>query len=228
MAIYLEAMKLQDMGAPAFQSARIVWIRVFTLSLGALFALSALAFSSTLQPEEVQEAYSLGQTTNREQQAVFFKQYTRDFSYPSDHPDAFVQSIEFQTPYEQIVLRTLRTTRYSKFQAEEDYQANSGLVIVKVVVALKLNYGGPVPAADSFKVVVLQTKPIEPEKLTSTVTCDPLGASPYPVNTDCSPYSREILLTFHAQQFAPGKATVKVMLPSGRPVETTYNLDKLK
>jgi hypothetical protein len=221
-------MKLQGKCGPASPPTRAVRIGVFVLSLGALLSFNALAFNSSLQPEEVREAYSLGQTTNHEELADFFKQYTHSFPYPPDHPDAFAQSVEFQTPYEQIVLRTLRATRYSKFQADEDYQANSGLVIVRVVVALKLNYAGPVPPADSFKVVVSQTKPIEPEKMTNTVTCDPFSATASPGNTDCSPYTREILLTFNAEQFAPGKAKVKVVLPQGQPLETTYNLDKLK
>ena len=228
LVVYLEVMKLQGMRGTASPLARAVQIGVFVLSLGALLSLSALAFSSSLQPEEVREAYSLGQTTNREELADFLKQYTHDFPYPSDHPDAFAQSVEFQTPYEQIVLRTSRTNGYSKFQADKDYQENSGLVIVRVVVSIRLNYAGPVPPAESFNVVVSQTKPIEPQKMTNTVTCNPFSSTASPVNSDCAPYTREILLSFHAGQFTPGRATVKVMLPFGHSLETKYNLDKLK
>ena len=207
--------------------ARAFRIRVLVSALCLLLSLNALAFNSSLQPEEVQDAYSLGQTTNHEKLAAFINQYEHNFKYPSDNPVAYVQSVEFQTPYEQIVLRSLRTAQYTKFQADEDYRANPGLVIVRVVVSLKTSYSGPVPPADSFKVFVSQTKPIEPRKLTSTVTCDPYSYDS-PTFGNCIAYMREVLLQFDAEQFAPGRATIKVLLPFGQSMETKYNLDKLK
>src|SRR5580692_6358527 len=107
-------MKLGSLSGCVSSTDRAVRIQVFVLVLSALLALNALAFNSSLQPEEVQDAYSLGQTTNHEELADFLKQYQHDFQYPADHPVAFVQSVEFQTPYEQIVLRTLRTAGYTK------------------------------------------------------------------------------------------------------------------
>jgi len=100
--------------------------------------------------------------------------------------------------------------------------------MVRVVVALKLNYTGAIPPADSFSVTVSQAKPIEPRKISSTVTCDPLSLLAATANVDCSVYTREILLSFDAEQFAPGKATVKVSLPDDQALETKYNLDTLK
>jgi hypothetical protein len=221
-------MKLGSAYGLASPPARAARIRVVLPALCALFSLSALAFNSSLQPEEVREAYSLGQTTNHEELADFLKQYEHGFPYPSDHPIAFVQSVEFQTPYEQIVLRTRQTNGYSKFQADEDYQTNRGLVIVRVVVALKTSYSGPVPPADSFKVVVSQAKPIEPRKVSGAVICNPYNWNDNPTAANCVAYTREILLQFDAEQFAPGKATVQVALPYGQSMETKYNLDKLK
>ena len=209
-------------------SPRAVGFGAFVLALCAMLALNALAFNSSLQPEEVQDAYSLGQTANHEELANFLKQYEHIFAYPPNKPVAYVQSVEFQTPYEQIVLRAQRTIGYSKFKAQEDYQANSGLVIVRVVISLKINYAGPVPPEDSFKVLVSQAKPIEPKKITNAVTCDPYYSTNYAVNTDCRTYTREILLRFDAEEFAPGRTTIKVMLPYGQSLETKYNLDKLK
>jgi hypothetical protein len=212
----------------ASPSARAVRIQALVLGLCALLSLNALAFSSSLQPEEIQDAYSLGQTTNHEEVANFLNQYEHDFKYPSDNPVAFVQSVEFQTPYEQIVLRSQRTTQYTKFQAAEDYRAHPGLVIVRVVAALKTSYSGPAPAADSFNVVVSQTKSIKPRKVTGTVLCNPYNWNDNPTVANCVAYTREILLQFDAAQFGPGKATVTVTLPEGRSLETKYNLDKLK
>lgn len=221
-------MKLRSGYGLASPPAREMRIQLFALALCTLLSLNALAFNSSLQPEEVQDAYSLGQTSNHEELADFLNQYEHDFKYPADNSVAFVSSVEFQTPYEQIVLRSLRTTQYSKFKAEEDYQANPGLVIVRAIVSLKTGYSGPAPPADSFKVVVSQTKPIEPRKVTSTVLCDPYNPLVNPTFANCIAYTREILLQFDAEQFAPGRATVKVMLPFEQSMETKYNLDKLK
>jgi hypothetical protein len=208
-------------------SIRDARTRFLVLGLCVLLSRNVQAFDTSLQPEEIQEAFSLGQTNNREELAAFLKQYQHDISYPSDNPIAYVQSVEFQTPYEQIVLRTLRTTRYTKFQADADYQANRGLVVVRVVVALKSRYSGSPPPADSYRVIVSQAKSIEPRKATSTVTCDPYSYDS-PTSGNCIAYTREILLRFDADQFAPGGATVKVMLPFDRLLETKYNLNKLK
>jgi len=221
-------MKLGNPYGLALTPNRAVRIGIFVLGLSTLLSLSAQPFNSSLQPEEVQEAYSLGQTTNHEELADFLNQYEHDFKYPSDNSIAFVSSVEFQTPYEQIVLRSLRRTQYTKFQADEDYQANPGLVIVRVVVSLKNGYSGPAPPADSFKVAVSQMKSIEPRKLTSKVLCDPYNPFENTTIPDCIAYTREILLQFDAEQFAPGRATVKVALPVGESMETKYNLDKLK
>lgn len=208
--------------------ARATTIQLFVLIFCALLSVNGLAFNSSLQPEEVQDAYSLGQTANREKLAGFLNRYEHDFQYPSDNPAAYVQSVEFQTPYEQIVLRAHRTINYSKFQAEDDYQANPGLVVVRVVVSLKLNYSGPEPPAGSFKVAVSQAKSIEPRKVTSNVICNPFNWNDNSVAVNCTAYTREILLQFDAGQFAPGRATVKVGLLFGRSLETKYDLDKLK
>lgn len=211
--------------------ARPARIQIFSLVLCGLLSLNVFAINSSLQPEEVQDAYSLGQTSNHEELADFLNQYEHDFKVPSDNSIAFVSSVEFQTPYEQIVLRSLRTNQYTKFQAQGDYQANPGLVIVRVMVSLKTGYTGPAPPADSFKVVVYQPKqpkPIEPRQLTSRVLCDPYNPFENSTFGNCIAYTREILLNFDAEQFAPGKATVKVMLPFEESMETKYNLDSLK
>lgn len=185
-----------------------------------LLSLNARAFDTSLSPEEIEQAYSLGQTTHREDLADFLKQYEHDFQYPSNHPVAYVSSVEFQTPYEQIVLRAARATGYTKFKAADDYNANPNLIVVRVIVALQINYEGTVPPADSYTVTVSQGKRIEPQK--STKMCDPYS------QVDCRIYAREFVLNFDASQFAPGRVTVRVDLPFDQSLETKYNLDKLK
>lgn len=78
-----------------------------------LCSFNALAFNYPLQLEEINEAYALGRTNNRSALADFLNQYEHDFKIPSDNPVAYVSSVEFQTPYEQIVLRSQRNTRYT-------------------------------------------------------------------------------------------------------------------
>lgn len=194
-----------------------------------LLSVNALAFDTSLPPEEIEQAYSLGQTTHREDLADFLKQYEHDFQYPSDHPVAYVSSVEFQTPYEQIVLRAARTTGYTKFKAADDYNANPNRIVVHVIVGLRINYAGTVPPAESYTVTVSQAKRIEPKKSTNTVTCDPYSPVASPLaSTDCRIYTRELDLNFDAAQFAPGPVTVRVDLPFDQSLETKYNLDKLK
>ena len=203
---------------------------ILLIFLCTLFAVNAAAIKSFLQPEEVEEAYSLGQTSNHEELRDFLNQYEHDFKYPAspNNSIAFVQSVEFQTPYEQIVLRSQKTNQYSKFRAAEDYQANPSLVIVRAVVSLKTGYSGPVPPEDSFKVSVSQANAIAPRIVTNNVLCEPSNYADNPTVVDCLAYTQEILLKFDASQFAHGNATVRVTLPSGQPMETKYNLDRLK
>lgn len=197
--------------------------------LAILVPAGVFAFRYPLRSEEIEEAYSLGQSSDREQLATFLQQHEHDFSYPSDRPVAYVKSIEFETPYEQIVLKSMRSAQYDKFKAEEDYRANAGAVFVRVVVALKIGFAGPIPKAESFQVNVSQGRPVEAAVTAAAVLCnpfDPLGV--YTAPQPCDAYTREILLRFDHSEFGPGKVTVQVMLPEEKPLETVFNLDKLK
>jgi hypothetical protein len=225
-------MRPGSIGALTSTPPRAALIRIFVLALSVVISLNALAFDSPLQQDQVEEAYYLGQTSNHEDLAAFLKPHKNTCPYPADNPDEYTKSIEFQTPYEQIVLRSAAGgARYEKSQAEEAYQANPDLVIVRAVFALRINYAGPIPPADSFEVRVSQSKSIAPRKLTTTPLC---GAS-YPVpqfsaSSDCAPYpyTLEVDLQFDADQFAPGRVTVKAIPPTGPPQEAKFNLDKLK
>lgn len=199
-------------------------------SLAILLPTGVFALHYPLQPEEIEEAYSLGQSGDREELANFFKPYEHDFAYPSDNPIVYVKSIELQTPFEQIVLKSMRSARYDKFNAEEDYRASAGAVLVRVVVALKIGFAGPIPKAESYQVSVSQGNPIHPRETTSNVLCNPFD--PLAIYTTPQPcgdtYTREILLRFDRRQFGPATVTVKALLPDQRSLETVFNLDRLK
>jgi hypothetical protein len=201
------------------------------LALCTLLSLNALAFDSDLQPEQIEEAYSLGQTSNHKELAAFFKQYKSEYQYPPGNPEVYVKSIEFQTPYERIVLNSRgHGARYERSQAEEVYQANPHLVIVRVVFALRVNYAGPIPPFESFDVQVSQSKWIVPRKLTTTTLCGPSTPPPQYLSGECAPfpYTLDADLQFDADQFSLGRVTVKALPPMGPPQETKFNLDKLK
>jgi hypothetical protein len=188
-------------------------------------SLNALAFNWSLQPEEIQSAFSLGQTSYHEELATFLKKYQHKLEYPSNKPHAFAQLVEFQTPYEQIVLKSQQRVGYSRFQAAEDYRANPRLVIVRVIVTLAYGYAGPAPAADSFKVTVSQADSIQPRNVAGRILCDPYDGV---TSGTCATYMREIDLDFDARQFAAGSATIKIALPDESSQETKFNLDELK
>lgn len=197
--------------------------------LAVLLPAGAFAFHYPLRSEEIEQAYSLGQSSDREELASFLQQYERDFSYPSDRPVAYVKSVDFQTPYEQIVLKSMRTSEYDKFKAAEDYRANDGAVFVRVVVALKIGFAGPIPKAESFQVNVSQATPLEPAATATAVLCNPFDPlAVYAAPQPCDAYTREILLRFDHSQFKKGTVTVHVLLPEGKSLEAKFDLDKLK
>src|SRR5260370_3087256 len=146
-------------------------IRIGAFALGLYFLASqnAIAFNYPLQEEHVREAYFLGRTTNNEKLIDFYKQYVRYFPFPARGPYySYVESVEFRTPYEQVVLRSRQNlSQYSSLEAERDYQAQPNLVLIRVLISYKLGYVGPMPPPTSFKVHVSQADAgaIEPKKL---------------------------------------------------------------
>jgi hypothetical protein len=207
----------------ALAPTRSVRIRAYAPGLCLLLSQSAFAFDYPLPPDEVREAYYLGQTSDREKLADFYKPYVHEFPYPDEHPIAYAESIEFRTAYELVVLRSQQGVRYGPFQADADYKANSALVQVRIVIAYRQTYAGPMPSLENFKFLVSQQKTIEPRKLTTAVLCNPaVDGNP------CLGYRLEALLSFDARQFGPGIATVKVETPDGQVVRTEFDLDKLK
>jgi hypothetical protein len=191
------------------------------LSLCFLASQNAVAFNYPLQDEHVREAYFLGRTTNNEKLTDFYKQYVHDFPFPaSGRYFSVVESVEFRTPYEQIVLRSrLNLNQYSAQEAAEDYRAQPNLVIVRAMISYKMNYIGPLPPTSSFKVHVSQADPIEEKQLTVEPICSQWQ--------ECGVTRFAILLWFDAEQFASGPAKIKIVTPDGQTLRTEFDLDKL-
>jgi hypothetical protein len=192
-----------------------------------MVSVNARAFIKMLEAEDIDAAYNVGQSTNRGEVAAFLRQYQKTFKYPGGKPLAYMKFVEFETPYEQIVLKSQHVAGYTSLRAADEYEANPGTVIVRVIVSLKNNYGGPKPPDDSYNVVVSQSKLIEPRKVSSTEPCNPFVATSIPTVGGCIGYIREIDLDFDAEQFQPGFVKIKVTLPESPSMEATFDLDKL-
>ena len=200
-------------------------VRIGAFALGLCFVASqnASAFNYPLQGEEIREAYFLGRTTNNEKLIDFYKQYVRYFPFPAQAPYfSYVESVEFRTPYEQVVLRSRQNlNQYSSLEAEKDYQAQPNLVVVRVLISYMINYVGPERPTSSFKVRVSQSDAIEPKKLTTESICSVSWHS------DCGVTRFALLLSFDAEQFASGSAKVKIVTPDGQTLNTEFDLDTL-
>ena len=194
-----------------------------------LLPIAVGAIEYPLPADQVDQAFSLGRATDHNEFAGFLSAYQHDFQSPPDQPRAYVKSIELETPYEQVVLKSMHVPEYDRSRAEEDYQENGGKIIVRAVVTLTLGYGIGIPTDDDdFAFTVSQGSRIEPQETNMTVLCNPLNPfAIYPVEP-CVVYLREYLLRFNEGQFGRGKVTVKLKMPGGKSVETKFDLDKLK
>jgi hypothetical protein len=163
------------------------------LSASLVLTQKARAFAYPLGSEEIREAYFLGRTTDNEKIVKFFDDYIHKFPYPSEGP--YVESVEFRTPYEQVVLRSrARLSGYDPLDASKDYAAHPELVIVRIVVFATRDYSGPVTSAHpegikrwsaedffhGFLFRVEQNGPIKPKKIEEGSACGFGGCSPFP------------------------------------------------
>ena len=202
-----------------------IQIGAFCLGLCFLTPQHISAFTYPLQREDVREAYFLGRTTDGKKFKDFYEQYVRYFPFPARGPYfSYVESVEFRTPYEEVVLRSLQNlSQYSSMQAEKDYQEQPNLVVVRVLISYKLGYVGPFPPASSFKVHVSQADggAIEPKQLTTESICSVSW------NSDCGAPRFAILFSFDAEQFASRTAKIKIVTPDGQTLRTEFDLDNL-
>jgi hypothetical protein len=204
------------------------------VTLCLLAPLSATAFIYPLQPESVREAYFFGRSTDREKVAAFLGQYTFRFQLGNGKPN--VGYIELRTPFEQVVMRSSenQTIGYSAQQAQIDYDAQPGLIAVRVVLYVS---GGGQGRADlysdskgrvldrrenfwrEFRFRVTQEHVIEPTKL---------EGKPIYSHRGKGLSGAEVWLEFDASQFSSGMASVEVTAPDQQAVVAEFNLDKLK
>jgi hypothetical protein len=212
---------------PGFGLASCVtrWGRMQACALGLCLVISqvAYAFEYPVLPDDVRQAYYLGQTSDRQKLANFYKPYIHHFSYPASQPIAYVELVEFRTPYEQIVLRSqMHLNRQTPQEADVEYQNNPGQVQVRVVISYKESYGGAYPSLDGFKFSISQEETIEPQEAPAALVCNPeIGGA-------CVNYRIDVLLRFDARQFQQEITKVKIETPYGQTFQTRFNLARLK
>jgi hypothetical protein len=205
--------------------------KLLTLLLVAACNTSGLTWP--LQPEEVREAYSLGHSGDSAKITRFLSQYVRHFSMPPE--GAYVESVEFRTPYEQVVLRCHEhLSNYDAQQAQQDYAVNGDSVTVRVSIFSTQTYPtlatrpsdpsgiwAPEDFLRGFQYRVKQQHAIEPKKVIEQPKCPNFGRCPSPGGCD-------VLMEFDAAQFAVGTVQVVVTTPEGREIKSEFNLDSLK
>ncbi len=208
-------------------ASRATWLgRIQASALGICLLISqgVYAFEYPVLPDDVRAAYYLGQSSDRQKLSAFYTQYVHHFSYPASNPLAYVESVEFQTPYEQIVRRSqMELNRQTPLEADAEYQKNPGLVLVKIEISYKESYIGPYPSLDGFKFQVSQRGTIEPEGAPSASICNPyLGGGA------CVNFGIEVLLRFNATQFDQRITTIRIKTPDGQTFQTRFDLARLK
>src|SRR5579863_10395245 len=87
------------------------------------------AYEHPLSFYSIWQAYFLGLENIKDPElAAFLASYLKPLPLPQSGPH--VAELEIQTPYEQVVLRTLqRPINYSPQQAEQDYRAQPGVIL---------------------------------------------------------------------------------------------------
>lgn len=146
-----------------------------------------------------------------------------------------VGEIEFQTPYEQVVLRSFehRTTGYSAQQAQTDYAAQPQLIVRAFLFPGSATSGTTNLYSDSqgrirdrrenfwreFKLHVTQEVQIQPDSVQAEPVYSPRGKG----------LQGAILrVQFDAARFAPRKTRIEIATPDGQPVVAEFPLNELR
>jgi hypothetical protein len=204
-----------------------------------LLAAPKLAFVSPLSDEAVREAYFLGQRRD-ETMARFLNKYSQHLQAPETGP--FVSSIEFLTPFAQLVKISSQRANYSAQQAEQEHSAENEAVAVTVQIQLTASYpavraqptstrsGSPIGywlrPADFWKDFRVQAwvneKSIEPAAFTGdpTYSCRDDGG--------CVLTGATVHLEFPAKFFHSDTTTVQVTPPEGAEVSVDFDLTELR
>lgn len=195
----------------------------------------ANAFIRKLHSEEVQEAFSLGQSTDLDTVKQFFEKYSHQLDCPSGGP--CVSSIEFRTPFEEVAVRSReRGSNYTEQDADKDYTGRSNVVSVHVFVLYPLDFSNDdsdysvvaeSPDGDSeysfygYRLRVSQEQAVKPTQV---------RGKPFDFGGSQCSYcgGEEIILDFAPDQLDTDITHIEVITPDGQTVTTKFDLRNLK
>jgi len=198
-------------------------------------ALGARGYERELTPRHVREAYFLGRDTTFRLEA-FLKGYAVTFPVPER--GLHVQRITANTPFKEMVDRSRRSPDgYNAIKAEEDYRQRPPLLTVEVTLLLTPTYPahtpygfpivGPVSLRDpdfweEVEVHLLQQGDVEPLRRSGRPlhSCDISGG--------CWLTGAVVTLIYDPEQVASRPARIVVVPPEGEPVETEFDLERLR
>jgi hypothetical protein len=206
-----------------------------------LFPSPARSFNFPLSDEAIREAYFLGQRRD-ESMAQFLARYKKTlFSVPDSGPQ--IASVEFLTPFANLILLSSQRTNYSAQQAAIDHRAQEDRVAITIQVQFTKSYGAFVAAptgprsgsatgytlrsADFWKDidvrVVMDDKLLEPTDLTGepNYVCGDEGGG-------CVLTGATLRLEFPAKLFTSDSATVQIAPPEGPDVSVSFDLTALR
>jgi len=210
-------------------------LTIFVISTVAALAPVANAYMQKLHSEEVQEAFSLGQSTDLDTVKQFFEKYSQQLDCPPGGP--CVSSIEFRTPFEQVATRSReRGSNYTEQDAEKDYRALPNVVSLHVFVLYPLDFsnddsdyfatGQPV-GDDSgysfygYRIRVSQGHSVKPAQIR--------GKPFYYGGSQCSYCGgEEIILDFNPSELETDMTHIEILTPDGQTVKAEFNLRDLK
>jgi hypothetical protein len=207
------------------------------VAAGLSAAMAAGAYEHPLRDYSIREAYFLGRRKD-EKTAQFLAQYVKRLPLPKRGPH--VAEIELRTPYQQVVLRARNAPDgYSSQQAAQEYRAQPGRVVLRVLIYLTPTYPAHSPLGPvqydavelrpedfwrDFDVRLRQEEEIAPERVTGRpiYTMSDVGGLPGLAGA-------EVLLEYAAAALAAdAPATVQVLTPDGQRVRAEFDLSKLR
>jgi len=197
-------------------------LAVLALLIAAGMLSTAAVSGWQLSSQDVRSAYFLGQRNGDQSLRDFLATYERKLPASSSGPQ--VLSVEFSTPYHQVVERSRRALSYSSQQAQQDYLANRDRILVTANVSLPLARVYTVGQSriwDQFDLRLVQNgRQINPHQLSRELV--------YSHGEDATLVGFILRAEFSTHQVARGPVTVEVITAEKNTVTAHFDLTRLK
>lgn|SRR5271156_959869 len=190
-------------------------------------ALPAIAYEYPLSSTSIRDAYILGNRKD-EHTAEFFANYTHHFPVGKTGP--YVDEIGIETPFSQVVERCGTAYNYHAQEAEEEF-GDKPMIFRAHVQIFEFPVFSPGAALTyapeywkDFKIQLMQDKEIPSNKVNAELLYPPTDQD-YGTSL---PIGVRVEFEYDAAKIDDAQATVKVTMPDGQEVESTFDLDRLR